>query len=165
MRACKEMKSLSLQKEIKQSWGKEPYIHVLGVQERAGLAWARLGARRAWNSLMTVEWQYAQCAGTSRTNFIYSGYWKFRTLESTAVEQVVACALVTQRALVRSPVGKSFLGEVFSGFSSPIRQMSGSFRPPRSPNIIWPSLSSILIHYGHQWPEMLTRPKPSNIHT
>ena len=32
------------------------------------------------------------------------------------VEQVVACALVTQRARVRSPVGTGFLGEVFSGF-------------------------------------------------
>ena len=42
--------------------------------------------------------------------------------------------------------------------------MSGSFRTPRSPNIIWPSLSSILIHYGRQWPEMLTRPKTFNIH-
>ena len=41
--------------------------------------------------------------------------------------------------------------------------MSGSFRPPRSPNIIWPS--SRIIHYGRQWPEMLTRPKSSNIHT
>ena len=43
------------------------------------------------------------------------------------------------------PGRRSFLGEVFSGFSSPVRQMSGSFRPPKSPNIIWPSLSSILI--------------------
>ena len=32
------------------------------------------------------------------------------------VEQVVACALVTQRARVRSLVGTSFLGEIFSGF-------------------------------------------------
>ena len=54
----------------------------------------------------------------------------------------------------------------FRGFSSPVRQMSGGFRPPRSPNIIWPSLSSsLIIHYGHQWPEMLTRPKTLNIHT
>ena len=53
----------------------------------------------------------------------------------------------------------------FRGFSSPVRQMSGSFRPPRSPNIIWPSWSSILIHYGRQWPELLTRPKTWNIHT
>ena len=31
-------------------------------------------------------------------------------LESTVVEQAAACALVTQRARVRSPVGTSFLG-------------------------------------------------------
>ena len=36
--------------------------------------------------------------------------------ESTAVEQLVACELVTQRARVRSPVGTNFLGEVFLGF-------------------------------------------------
>ena len=57
----------------------------------------------------------------------------------------------------------------FRGFSSPVGQMSGNFRPPRFPNIIWPSLSSLLIHYGRQWPEMLTRPKKPetyiNIHT
>ena len=35
---------------------------------------------------------------------------------STAVVQAVACAPVTQQARVRSPVGTSFLGEVFSGF-------------------------------------------------
>ena len=53
----------------------------------------------------------------------------------------------------------------FRVFSSRVRQMSGSFRPPRSPNIIWPSLSSShIIHYGRQWPEMLTRPKTLNIH-
>ena len=35
----------------------------------------------------------------------------------------------------------------FRGFSSPARQMPGSFKPPRSPNIISPSLSSpIIIH-------------------
>ena len=50
----------------------------------------------------------------------------------------------------------------FRGFSSTGRQMSGSFRSPRSPNIIWPSLSYIFIHYGCQWPEMLTLPKSSN---
>ena len=53
---------------------------------------------------------------------------------------------------------------LFRGFSSPVRQMSGSFRPPRSLNLIWPSLSSSLIHYWRQWPEMLTRPKTLNIH-
>ena len=30
MKACKEMKSLSLQKEIKESWGKEPRIRFTG---------------------------------------------------------------------------------------------------------------------------------------
>ena len=62
------------------------------------------------------------------------------------MEQVVARALVTQRARVRSPVGTHFLGEVFfRGFSSPVRQMSGRFRPTRSPNIICPLLSSFHI--------------------
>ena len=85
-------------------------------------------------------------------------------MSSTAVDQEVACASVTQRARVRSPAGTSFLGEVFRVFSSSVRQMSGSFRSPRSPNLIWSSLSSsIIIHYGRQLPEMLTRPKPSNI--
>ena len=41
--------------------------------------------------------------------------------------------------------------------------MSGSLRPPRSPNIIWPSLSSNIIFYGHQWPETSMRPNTSNI--
>ena len=61
------------------------------------------------------------------------------------MEQVVACALVTQRVRVRSPVGRGFLGEVFRGSSSPVRQMSGHFRPPKSTNIIWPSSSSFHI--------------------
>ena len=54
----------------------------------------------------------------------------------------------------------------FGVFFSPVRHMSGSFRPRRSPNIVWPSLSSsIIFHYRPQWPEMLMRPKTSNIHT
>ena len=36
--------------------------------------------------------------------------------ESTAVGQAVECVPVTQRARVRTPVEKSFLGEVSSGF-------------------------------------------------
>ena len=39
-----------------------------------------------------------------------------KIIKSTAVEQVVACALVTQRARVQSPVRTGFLGEVFLGF-------------------------------------------------
>ena len=42
--------------------------------------------------------------------------YKLISFESTAVEQVIAFELVTQRARVRSPVGTGFLGEVFSGF-------------------------------------------------
>ena len=47
------------------------------------------------------------------------------------MEQAVACEPVTQRARVPSPAGTNFQGEVFSGFSSPVRQMSGSFRPTK----------------------------------
>ena len=43
-------------------------------------------------------------------------YTNTQTHKFTAVEKVVACALVTQRDRVPSPVGTSFLGEVFSGF-------------------------------------------------
>ena len=63
------------------------------------------------------------------------------TSVSTVVEQVAACALVTQRTRVRSPVVTGFLGEVFRGFSLPVKQMSGNVRPRRFPNIIWPSSS------------------------
>ena len=38
----------------------------------------------------------------------------FYLIKPTAVEQTIACAPVTQQ--VRSPVGTSFLAEVFSGF-------------------------------------------------
>ena len=34
---------------------------------------------------------------------------------------------------------------LFWCFSSPARQISGSLRPPMSPNIIWPSLSSFIM--------------------
>ena len=64
------------------------------------------------------------------------------------------------------PVGSSFLGlGLFLGFSSVVRQMSGSFKPLSSPTITWPSLTSILTHYGRQWPVMLTRPNTLNMHT
>ena len=57
------------------------------------------------------------------------------------MEQAVACTHVTQGAWVRSPVGTGFLGEVFRGFSSRVRQMTGNLRPLRSPITIWPSQS------------------------
>ena len=50
------------------------------------------------------------------------------------MEQAVTFAVVAQWGRVQSPVGRSFQGEVSSGFSSPVRQMSqGRFRPTRSP--------------------------------
>ena len=83
-----------------------------------------------------------------------------------AVGQVVVCTPVTQWAWVRSPVGTSFLGEVFWDFSSPVRQMLGSFSPPKVPEYhLAVIIISIIIHYGRQWPEMLMHPKTSNIHT
>ena len=45
---------------------------------------------------------------------LYFGNTNPRT--STAEAQAVACATVTQRAPVRSPVGTGFLAEFFSGF-------------------------------------------------
>ena len=63
-------------------------------------------------------------------------------LPSTAVGQVVACMPVDPWS------GQVSWVRLFRGFYSPVRQMLGSFRPPRSLNIIWPSLSSIISHYG-----------------
>ena len=54
-------------------------------------------------------------------------------LSSTTVEQVVACALVTQRARVRSPVGTGFLGEVFSGFFLTCKTNVGKRWAPKVP--------------------------------
>ena len=52
----------------------------------------------------------------------------------------------------------------FRVFSWPARQVSRSFRP-QGPRISFghqSSLSSITIHYGRKWPDMLTHPKTSN---
>ena len=111
-----------------------------------------------------IQYNSTLTSTPSRGRNCYSLFRLKLISRSNAVDQVVACAPVPQRARVRSPVGTNFLGEVFRGFSSPVRQMSGSFRPTRSPNIIWLSLSSLIIHYGRQSPEMLTRSKISNIH-
>ena len=46
--------------------------------------------------------------------FLLLRIWQFQNL-STAVEQAVECAPITQQTRVRSPVGTSFLGEVFFG--------------------------------------------------
>ena len=65
------------------------------------------------------------CAGLLRTKstghqfllwHIYKKNDAVNSVTSTAVGQTVACAPVTQRARVLSPVETSFLGEVFSEF-------------------------------------------------
>ena len=76
-------------------------------------------------------------------SLIYKNWTVDTSFLSTAVGQAVACAPVTQRARVRSPVGTSFLGEFFRDFFSPVRQMSGSFRPQGS-------RISFGHHYHHQ---------------
>ena len=64
----------------------------------------------------------------------------------TAAGQAVACAPVTQRARVRSPVGICFLGEVFIGVFPHLQdKCREALGPPRSLNVIWPSLSSIIM--------------------
>ena len=65
-------------------------------------------------------------------------------LLSTAVGQEVSCMPVMQQARVESPVGTSFLGKVFSGFFLTCKTCQEALGPPRSPNIIWPSLSSFI---------------------
>ena len=57
---------------------------------------------------------------------------------STAVEQAVACAPVTQRAQVRFPVGTGFLGEVFSVFFLTCKTNVRKPQAHKSSNIIWP---------------------------
>ena len=57
-------------------------------------------------------------AGIKENGRLWNHVWFltcFMSISSIAVEQVVACAPVTQRVRVRSPVWTSFLGEVFSG--------------------------------------------------
>ena len=69
-------------------------------------------------------------------NTISVEFYSLNSLKmSTAVEQVVACALVSQRARVRSPVGTSFLGEVFSGFFSHLSDICQEILGPQGPRI------------------------------
>ena len=52
---------------------------------------------------------------------------------STAVGQAAARVPFTQRALVRTPVGTSFLGEVFSGFFLTYKTNVGKLQAPKVP--------------------------------
>ena len=92
-----------------------------------------------WINIYSVphDWTCIRMANTSRSIYflLKPEYGPITFLprisrDWIAVGQVVACAPVTQRARVGSPVGTSFLGEVFFGdFPSSVRQMLGSFRP------------------------------------
>ena len=85
-------------------------------------------------------------------------FTKDKIVKSTAVEQAVACASVTQLPGLDHRSGQVSWVRFFRGFGSPVRQMSGKLRPQLSPDYNWP-ISARIIHYGRQWPEMLTRPK------
>ena len=71
------------------------------------------------------------------------GHWIRQRGPSTAVGQAVACALVMQWVWVQSPVGKSFLGEIFSGFfltcKTNVRKLA-----PKAPKY---HLATIIIHH------------------
>ena len=69
-----------------------------------------------------------------------------KILRFTAVKQVVACVLVTQRALVWSPIATDFLGEVFSGFFFTCQE---TFRPPKVPD--YHLAVVIIIPYSPCW--------------
>ena len=63
----------------------------------------------------TINTNSISSKGTSDTRIIFK-LNNVQDIASTAVDEVEACVLVTQRARVRSPVGTGFLGEAFSGF-------------------------------------------------
>ena len=69
--------------------------------------------------------------------------------KSTAVGQVVACALVTQRARVRCPVGTSFMVEVFSGFFFTCKTNVGKLQAPKVPEY---HLAIIITHHSLRAP-------------
>ena len=70
----------------------------------------------------------------------------YSAMVSTAVGQSVACAPVTQRARVRSPVGTSCLGEVFSGFFLTCKTIVGKLQAPKVPEY---HLAIIIITINH----------------
>ena len=75
-------------------------------------------ARNSCISLTNIWDSTRPCVGHELRRFIDWFIYLFLLIvtKSTAVDQAVAFAPVTQWAQVRSPVRTSFLGEVFSGF-------------------------------------------------
>ena len=75
-----------------------------------------------------------------------SGEWG-----STAVGQAAACAPVTQRVRVRSPVGTGFLGEVFSGFFLLLKDKCREALGPKVPEYHL-AIIIIITHHSLQAP-------------
>ena len=80
--------------------------------------------------------------------------------------QSVTCAPITQRARFQSPVGTSFLGEVFSGF---FLTCKANVRKRSAPKVPEYHLAIIIIITHHSLRAPMTRdvdaPLTSNIHT
>ena len=102
----------------------------------------RMTERRRWVS----QWFQSQAADFYDTEY-KSWSHGMTNVSSTAVVQAVEMRACHAAGPGSIPGRDKFPGW---GFFSPVRQMSGSFRPPRSPNIIWPSLSSsfIIFNFG-----------------
>ena len=74
-----------------------------------------LNSERAKHMITSSEQNIVQNQNFIIRNLSFEIAERLKYLGSTAVEQVVALAPVTQRARVRSSVGTSFLGEVCFG--------------------------------------------------
>ena len=64
---------------------------------------------------MNIEWDGKIMEQVENFELVLFRDDQLRRKKFTAVGQAVACAPVTQRARVRSPVGTCFLGKVFFG--------------------------------------------------
>ena len=76
--------------------------------------WSSKGLLWQWNLICNInllDWIHCLKCFSHNVSGVAS-----TPISSTAVGQVVACAPVTQWAQALSPFGKSFLGEVLSGF-------------------------------------------------
>ena len=78
-------------------------------------------------------------------------YYDFLYEKSTAVEQVVACTLVTQRAGFDPRSGQVSWVRFLRGFSSPVRQMSGNFRSTWFPEYHLATIIILIISALLEW--------------
>ena len=92
-----------------------------------------------WTDVEIITWEN----NYKKFSLQYNNKWW-----STAVEQAVA----RSRPGLEPLSGQVSWVWFFRGFSSPVRQISESFRPSRSPNIIWLSSISFHIHlFSNEW--------------